>query len=60
MLKFIENPSLDLTEKCCKDGLVEIADHFQISVNRQSLKRKIKTFVLNGLVEQSFRFAGIW
>lgn len=51
-LKVIENPSLELIEKCRKDDLVVIAEHYQISVNRQSLKREIKTAVLNGLVEQ--------
>ncbi len=52
VLRFIENPSLDLIEKCHKDDLLVIADHFQISVNRQLLKREIKSAVLTGLVEQ--------
>lgn len=49
--RFIENPTLDLFEKCRKDDLVAIAEHFQISVSRQSLKRTIKTVVLDGLSE---------
>lgn len=49
--RFIENPTLDLFEKCRKDDLLAIAEHFQISVSRQSLKRTIKTVVLDGLSE---------
>ena len=42
---------MDLLEKCRKDDLLVIAEHFQISVSRQSLKRTIKTVVLDGLLE---------
>lgn len=47
--RFIENPTLDLFEKCRKDDLLVIAEHFKITVSRQSLKRTIKTVVLDGL-----------
>lgn len=47
--KFIENPSLDIFDKCRKDDLLAIAERFQISVRRQSLKKEIRTVVLDGL-----------
>lgn len=53
VLQFIENPSLDLIDKFRKDDLLLLADHFQVSVNRQLLKREIKAAVLNGLAEQN-------
>lgn len=48
---FIENPSFEVFERCRKDELIVIADHFRISVRQQLLKREIKDFLLHRLVE---------
>lgn len=46
-----ENPSFEAFERCRKDELIVIADHFRISVGQQLLKREIKDFLLHRLVE---------
>lgn len=51
VLSFIENPSLDICEKCHKDALLSIADHFHIAVSQQLLERKFKIVVLDKLLE---------
>lgn len=48
---FIENPSFEAFERCRKEELIVIADHFRISVRQQLLKREIKDFLLHRLVE---------
>lgn len=50
VLEFIETPSLDAFDNFRKDDLIAVADHFRISVSRQSLKKEIKAAVLNGLI----------
>jgi hypothetical protein len=48
---FVENPSVELFERCRKDDLLSVAAHFQIPVVKQALKREIKNVVWNRLVE---------
>lgn len=48
---FIDNPTVELFDKCRKDDLLAIASHFQIPVARQSLKKEIKNVVWNRLLE---------
>lgn len=50
---FCEKPSLTLLEKCQKDELLTIAEHFDISVNRTSLVGEIKQVILIRLIEQN-------
>lgn len=49
--RFLESPSLQEFDSCRKDDLVMIASHFEVSVNKQSLKKDIKSVVCNQLVE---------
>lgn len=49
--RFLESPSLEELDSCRKDDLVMIASHFQISVNKNALKKEIKSVVYNRLVE---------
>lgn len=49
--RFLESPSLEELDSCRKDDLVMIASHFQISVNKNALKKEIKSVVCNRLVE---------
>ncbi len=51
---FIDNPSLEVIEKCRKDELLMIANHFQITISKQSLKRKIKAELIDRLSEFGF------
>ncbi len=46
---FLENPSLEVIEKCRKDDLCLIATHFKIA--KQSLKKQIKTEVIDWLCD---------
>ncbi|XP_067263779.1 uncharacterized protein [Chanodichthys erythropterus] len=48
---FVANPTLQVFERCRKDELLQIADHYRIPVVRQSLKRIIKNEILKRLVE---------
>lgn len=48
---FLSHPSSDQLEKCRKDDLIAIANHFQIPIKKQALKERIKSDVLNYLVE---------
>lgn len=45
VIKFIETPSLDVFDNFRKDNLIAVADHFRISVRRQSLKKEIKAAI---------------
>ncbi|KAL1265212.1 hypothetical protein QQF64_003239 [Cirrhinus molitorella] len=48
---FIEKPTLDKFDRCRKDDLLKIADHYGISVVRQALKKTIKSALYQKLVE---------
>ncbi|KAL0196722.1 hypothetical protein M9458_005262, partial [Cirrhinus mrigala] len=48
---FIQNPTLGEFDKCRKDDLIQIAEHFQILVNKQNLKREIRQVIYDRLVE---------
>lgn len=48
---FIENPSFDKLELCCKDDLLAIAAHFYIPVQKYGVKREIKNKVWKKLLE---------
>ncbi|XP_073807553.1 uncharacterized protein [Danio rerio] len=48
---FLNNPSLEQFDKCRKDELFKIAEHFQISISRQFLKKTIKKILYDHLVE---------
>ncbi len=48
---FIDNPTLDKFDRCRKDDLLKIAEHYGISVVRQALKKTIKGVILQKLVE---------
>lgn len=43
---FVLNPSWEQIEKCRKDELVAIANHYQIAVGKQALKSEIKSLVV--------------
>ncbi len=51
---FVDNPSLEVIEKCRKDELLMIANRFQITIPKQSLKRKIKAELIDRLSEFGF------
>ncbi len=51
---FVDNPSLEVIEKCRKDELLMIANRFQITIPKQSLKRKIKAELIDRLSEFVF------
>ncbi len=56
---FVDNPSLEVIEKCRKDELLIIANRFQITIPKQSLKRKIKAELIDRLSEFGyFKLAG--
>ncbi|KAJ8375908.1 hypothetical protein SKAU_G00064880 [Synaphobranchus kaupii] len=48
---FIKSPSVVVFEKCRKADLVLIAQHYGISVTKQSLKKEIRSVVWDRLVE---------
>ncbi len=48
---FLESPSLEVIEKCRKDDLCLIATHFKIPIAKQSLKKQIKTEVIDWLCD---------
>lgn len=48
---FIDDPTVELFDKCRKDDLLAIASHFQIPVAKQSLKKEIKNVVWDRLLE---------
>lgn len=48
---FLDNPSLEVIEKCRKDELLIIATHFKIHIPKQSLKKEIKAKVIDRLCE---------
>lgn len=48
---FLCHPSRVQLEKCRKDDLIEVANHFCIPIRRQALKKEIKSDVVNYLVE---------
>ncbi len=49
--RFLDSPSQEELDGCRKDDLLRIASHFEISVNKQSLKKEIKSVVFDRLVE---------
>ncbi len=51
---FVDNPSLEVIEKCRKDELLMIANRFQITIPKQSLKQKIKAELIDRLSEFGF------
>ncbi|XP_048035833.1 uncharacterized protein LOC125261281 [Megalobrama amblycephala] len=48
---FVNNPSLEVIEKCRKDELLIIANHFQIAIPKQTLKKKIKAELIDCLID---------
>ncbi len=48
---FLANPSLIQINSCCKDELVQIANHFSLIFPKPILKRDFKALVLGKLVE---------
>lgn len=48
---FINKPGIEQIKKCRKDDLIAIANHFQIPIPKQSLKREIKSIVVSQLLE---------
>lgn len=48
---FVANPTLEVFERCRKDDLLQIGEHYRIPVVRQSLKRLIKDEVLKHLIK---------
>lgn len=48
---FLDTPSCEALEKCQKDGLLLIADHFQIPTLRSMRKSEIKQRILECLLE---------
>lgn len=48
---FLDNPSLEVIEKCRKDDLFLIATHFKIPITKQSLKKQIKAEVIDRLCD---------
>ncbi len=48
---FVILPSLEQINLCRKRDLLQIADHYQIAVSRQYLKKEIKSWVLQRLSE---------
>uniref|UniRef100_A0A3B1K8B9 Gypsy retrotransposon integrase-like protein 1 n=1 Tax=Astyanax mexicanus TaxID=7994 RepID=A0A3B1K8B9_ASTMX len=48
---FVQAPSVDLLNVCRKDVLLEIAQHFGISVSKSLVKRELKRIVMEGLVD---------
>ncbi len=48
---FVSSPTIEQLNNCRKDHLIRVAEHFQIKVNRQQLKREIKSVVVKGLEE---------
>lgn len=49
--RFVSSPTIEQLNKCRKDDLIRVAEHFQIKVNRQQLKREIKRVMVKGLEE---------
>ncbi len=48
---FVSNPTIEQLNAFRKDDLICVAEYFQIRVNRQQLKREIKSAVVKGLEE---------
>lgn len=48
---FVSSPTIEQLDNCRKDHLIRVAEHFKIKVNKQQLKREIKSVVVKGLVE---------
>ncbi len=48
---FVSNPTIEQLNAFRKDDLIRVAEYFQIRVNRQQLKREIKSAVVKGLEE---------
>ena len=49
---FVDSPRLDQVDGCRKDDLVQIANHFSITLPKQILKRELKALIVDKLVEQ--------
>lgn len=47
---FVDNPSLEVIDKCRKDELLIIASHFQIVIPKQCLKKTIKAELIECLI----------
>ncbi len=47
----VSNTTIEKLNTFRKDDLICVAEHFQIKINRQQLKRDIKSVVLKGLEE---------
>lgn len=48
---FINAPTIEQLDKCRKDDLIRVAEHFKIKVSKQQLKREIKSVVVHNLGE---------
>lgn len=51
---FLENPSLEVINKCRKDDLFLIATHFKIPITKQSLKKQVKKELIDLLCELGY------
>lgn len=48
---FVNNPSLEVIERCRKDELLIIANHLQIAIPKQCLKKTIKAELIDCLID---------
>ncbi len=48
---FVSSLTIEQLNKCRKDDLICVAEHFQVKVNKQQLNREIKSVVVKGLHE---------
>ncbi len=58
---FVTSPSVEQINLCRKQDLLQIADHFQIVVSKQSLKKEIKRILILRLNElQVLPTSNVW
>ena len=50
---FIRTPSVSLLDKCTKEQLLRIAEHYKIEVQDKRVKVKVKIFLMDSLVTQA-------
>lgn len=49
---FLANPTIEQIDRCRKDDLILIANHFSITLSKQLLKRELKALIVGELAEQ--------
>ena len=49
--EFLSAPSEELLDRCSRDQLIKIADHFQMDVGVKRLKENVRTILRDNLVE---------